>query len=181
MEFQLDCKREYFEELLYKLGKEWYDKSKTEFNQTLKEIPLLGFVLLFLLLIFKLHKILCFIYILIAIFILIGIIKNLLKHRKLGRSFKEFSWNYSEAYYKELLSYKSVVLSTIGEHNLELNIDNEITMYDLHDISAYRIEDEFVYFLFNKDGSLIVPSKAVKSNNFNDLKLFCSQAISEKY
>ena len=93
------------------------------------------------------------------------------------KSFKTFSWNYSEEYYKELLSYKSVVVSSNDEHYLKLNIDDEITNYDLHDISAYQIEDEFVYFVFNKNGNLIVPKKTVLSNNFTDLKLFCTNAI----
>ncbi len=96
------------------------------------------------------------------------------------KSFKTFSWNYSEEYYKELLSYKSVVLKTIDEHVLELNIDDEITNYDLDDISVYQIEDELVYFVFNKDGNLIVPKKTVLSNNFIDLKLFCTNAIVAK-
>ena len=177
MEFQLDCKREYFEELFYNLGKELYDESKAEFNQILKEIPLLVLILFFPFGFVNLNSILFAIYILKAIFILVYTINRVAKYLKMKKSFKTFSWNYSEEYYKELLSYKSVVLSSNDEHYLKLNIDDEITNYDLHDISAYQIEDEFVYFVFNKNGNLIVPKKTVLSNNFTDLKLFCTNAI----
>ena len=177
MEFQLDCKREYFEELFYNLGKELYDEPKAEFNQILKEIPLLVLILFFPFGFVNLNSILFAIYILKAIFILVYTINRVAKYLKMKKSFKTFSWNYSEEYYKELLSYKSVVLSSNDEHYLKLNIDDEITNYDLHDISAYQIEDEFVYFVFNKNGNLIVPKKTVLSNNFTDLKLFCTNAI----
>ena len=107
MEFQLDCKREYFEELFYNLGKELYDESKAEFNQILKEIPLLVLILFFP-------------------FILVYTINRVAKYLKMKKSFKTFSWNYSEEYYKELLSYKSVVLSSNDEHYLKLNIDTKL-------------------------------------------------------
>jgi hypothetical protein len=180
MEFELDCKCEYFEELFYNLGKELYDESKAEFNQILKEIPLLVLIFFFPFFLFD-SNILFGIYILKAIFILVYTINRVVKYFKMKKSFETFSWNYSEEEYKEMLSYKLVVLKTVDEHILELNIDKEITTYNLHDISAYRIEDEFVYFVFTKNGNLIIPKKAVKSNNFIDLKLFCTNAISLKY
>ncbi len=176
MEFELECKREYYEELFINLGKEIFDESKEEFNQILKEIPLLILILLFPFVFFD-SKLFFIFYVIKAIFIIIYTISKVVKYFRTKRSFKTFSWNYSEEYYKELLSYKSVKLKILGSYCLELNIDNEITIYDMKDISVYRIEDEFIYFIFNKNGNLIIPKKIIKSNNFSDLKLFCSNAI----
>ena len=176
MEFLLECKREYYEELFYNLGKELFDESKAEFNQILKEIPLLILILLFPFVFFD-SKLFFVLYILKALVIIFYTGRKVTKYFRLKKSFKTFSWNYSEEYYNELLSYKSVKLRSLNPSALELNIDTQITLYDLKDISAYRIEDDFIYFLFKKDGNLIIPKKTVISENFNDLKLFCSNAI----
>jgi hypothetical protein len=78
-----------------------------------------------------------------------------------------------DAYIEKATSYKNVSIK-FENHNIRLDLDNDVFLYDLKDIRRIEKEELFIKLHFNPDNEMVlIPKKSISEEEFEYIYQRC--------